>query len=120
MRKRMRRAVCRVAAALALSLLLGGDAALPPRQELCLPETGAVQRRLRALTADVPDGWRYSLRLLPGPDGTTLAADAVRRDALGAWETVHTLWRPENGAWRMVRQTRRKQCPPPGEAEGRE
>lgn len=112
MQKRRGRAACGLLA-LAFCLLLGGDAALP-RQELCLPETGAVQRQLRAMTADAPGGWRYTLRIARGPGGGTLVADAARRDAFGAWEIIHTLWQPENGAWRMVRQTHQKPCPPPG------
>lgn len=110
--KRMRRAAC-CAAVLALILLLCGDTVLPPRLPL-LPELGAVERQLHALTAGAPDGWRYSLRVSPGPGGGTLAADAARRDAFGTWETIHTFWRCENGAWRMVWQTRQKHAPTSG------
>ena len=113
--KRVRRMAC-CTAALALVLLLCGDMVLQPRQPP-LPELCAVERQLRALTADAPDGWRYSLRVLPGPGGGTLAADAARQDAGGTWETLHTLWVPENGVWRMVRQIRQKHCPADG-AEG--
>lgn len=113
LRRRMWRAAC-CALVLALVLPLCGDMVLPPPQELLLPELGAVERQLRALTAGAPDGWRYSLRVSPGPGGVTLAADAARRDACGAWETIHTLWQPENGAWRMVRQTRQKHASLPG------
>ena len=124
--RQVRRAACRAAALkhvrqivyctmiLALCLLLCGDMVLPPQQEPFLPELSAVERQLRALTADAPDGWRYSLRVSPGPGGTALTADAARRDASGAWETIHTLWLPENGAWRMVRQTRQRHAPMPG------
>lgn len=114
--KRVRRMAC-CTAALALVLLLCGDMVLQPRQPPPLPELCAVERQLRALTADAPDGWRYSLRVLPGPGGGTLAADAARQDAGGTWETLHTLWVPENGVWRMVRQIRQKHCPADG-AEG--
>ena len=113
--KRVRRMAC-CTAALALVLLLCGDMVLQPRQPP-LPELCAVERQLRALTADAPDGWRYSLRVLPGPGGGTLAADAARQDAGGPWETLHSLWVPENGVWRMVRQIRQKHCPADG-AEG--
>ena len=113
--KRVRQIVC-CTVMLALGLLLCGDMVLPPRQEDPLVlEFRAVEQQLRALTAGAPDGWRYSLRVSPGPDGTAaLTADAARRDASGTWETIHTLWRPENGTWRMVRQTRQTHRPPPG------
>ena len=118
--KRMRRIMCCMVM-LALCLLLCGDMALQPRQDPLLLELRAVEQQLRALTAGAPDGWRYSLRVSPGPDGTAaLTADAARRDASGAWETIHTLWVPENGIWRMVRQTYQTHRPPPGVGGSRE
>lgn len=108
-----RRAIC-CAAALALVLLLCGDMASQPRRDPLLPELCTVEQQLRALTDDAPDGWRYSLHVSPGPDGSALTADAARRDASGAWETIHTLWHSENGTWRMVRQTHQTHRPPPG------
>ena len=126
--KRMRQALCRAAipgrlhraaccaVILTLVLLLCSDMVLPPQP--LLPELGIVEQQLRALTADAPDGWRYSLRVLPGPGGGTLAADAARRNALGTWETIQTLWRYENGTWRMVRQTRQKYAQRLGESSG--
>lgn len=110
--RRVRRIVC-CTVILALCLLLCGDVVLPLRQDSLLPEFCAVERQLRALTAGAPDGWRYSLRVSSGSGGEALIADAARRDDSGAWETIHTLWVPENGAWRMVWQTRRRRCPPP-------
>lgn len=116
MRKTAKRRALYCAAALVLALLLCGDMAFLRRQP-CLPELCAVERQLRALTADAPDGWRYSLRVLAGPGGAELAADAVRRNAFGTWEAIHTLWRPENGTWRMVYTAHQSRRLPPG-AEG--
>lgn len=87
-------AVCVVTAALALCLC--SDAA--PAQWEAPPGTAAVERLLRALTADEPGGWQYRLRTM---DGGLLIADATRRDGDG-WDTVWTLWRAENGAWRLL------------------
>ncbi len=105
-----RTAACAVI--LVIICCLCGDAGFVWRN-VPVPEPVHVERLLRALTAEELGSSQYRLRTL---SGGLLAADATRRDDPDGWTAIHTLWRAENGAWRLLRLTRsqrRRTEPPP-------